>query len=164
MLFKLPDQIQDMYKRQYDSAPNANVLTFLKRELVHAIWACLLTDDFVKAYVFGIVVLCADGVSRRLFPRFFTYSADYPEKCVCLILCSKSTTKFWAELFLPPSSTLVIACVHFVRVLRGKYETWVQRRIILDEIIFGWIQKCDKEWLQLHGSGYSRKGDQSLQK
>lgn len=71
-----------MYKSVYDSTANAQVLTYLKRELVHAIWSLLLTDDFVNAYIFGIVVLCADGVSRRLFPRFFTYSADYPEKCV----------------------------------------------------------------------------------
>jgi hypothetical protein len=82
MCFKLPDSIQDKYKAAYDSAANAKVLTFLKRELVHAIWSLLLTDDFVNAYVFGIVVLCADGVNRRLFPRLFTYSADYPEKCV----------------------------------------------------------------------------------
>jgi hypothetical protein len=82
MLFKLPDWIQDMYKTAHGSPANAEVLTFLKRELVHGIWSLLLTDDFVNAYVFGIVVLCADGVTRRLFPRFFTYSADYPEKCV----------------------------------------------------------------------------------
>ncbi len=30
----------------------------------------------------GIKVTCGDGVVRRLFPRFFTYSADYPEKYV----------------------------------------------------------------------------------
>jgi hypothetical protein len=116
-----------MYKTVYDSAASTNVLTFLKRELVHAVWTLLLTDDFVNAYIFGIVVLCADGVSRRLFPRFFTYSANYPEKLVHSILCGISANTFWTELFSPPSNILDIACVHFVRVLRRKYETWVQR-------------------------------------
>lgn len=30
----------------------------------------------------GLVITCADDVTRRIFPRFFTYSADYPEKFV----------------------------------------------------------------------------------
>jgi uncharacterized protein YunC (DUF1805 family) len=51
-----------------------------------ACWAILLSDpDFRKAYFCGIVILCWDGVIRRVFPRFFTYSADYPERC--LIAC-----------------------------------------------------------------------------
>lgn len=34
----------------------------------------------MEAYIHGIVLLCADGIARRVFPRIFTYSADYPEK------------------------------------------------------------------------------------
>ncbi|KAA1477322.1 hypothetical protein DENSPDRAFT_808516, partial [Dentipellis sp. KUC8613] len=51
-----------------------------RRELIHAVWACLLDDEFHDAYKNGIVLKCADGIVRRLFPRLFTYSADYPEK------------------------------------------------------------------------------------
>lgn len=42
----------------------------------------VLLDDpeFQHAYKNGIVVECIDGIVRRLFPRIFTYSADYPEK------------------------------------------------------------------------------------
>jgi hypothetical protein len=48
-----------------------------------ACWAILLSDpDFRKAYFCGIVILCWDGVWRHVFPRFFTYSADYPERCL----------------------------------------------------------------------------------
>jgi hypothetical protein len=47
---------------------------------MQAIWLLLLDDDFMHAYEFGIIVECLDGVSRRVFPQFFTYSADYPEK------------------------------------------------------------------------------------
>lgn len=47
---------------------------------MHAVWSLLLDDDFVNAYRHGVVMRCADGIERRVFPRFFTYSADYPEK------------------------------------------------------------------------------------
>ncbi len=48
---------------------------------MHAIWEQLLLDeDFMHAYEHGIVIKFADGISRRVFPRIFTYSADYPEK------------------------------------------------------------------------------------
>jgi hypothetical protein len=32
------------------------------------------------------VVLCSDSITRRFYPRIFTYSADYPEKYVNLYL------------------------------------------------------------------------------
>ena len=47
---------------------------------MHACWNILLDDDFLHAYIHGVVVKCADGITRRLYPRIFTYSADYPEK------------------------------------------------------------------------------------
>lgn len=34
----------------------------------------------MHAYEYGIIMTCADGIERRIYPRFFTYSADYPEK------------------------------------------------------------------------------------
>ncbi|KIK31555.1 hypothetical protein CY34DRAFT_66194, partial [Suillus luteus UH-Slu-Lm8-n1] len=51
-----------------------------RRELFHACWNILLDADFVRAYRHGIVLQCPDGILRRVFPRIFTYSADYPEK------------------------------------------------------------------------------------
>jgi hypothetical protein len=56
------------------------MLTHLKRELVQAIWALLLTPKFMLAYVEGMVLVCADNIKRCLYPRFFVYMADYPEK------------------------------------------------------------------------------------
>ena len=44
------------------------------------VWCLLLDDEFVAAYQHGIVIKCADGVFRCVYPRIFTYSADYPEK------------------------------------------------------------------------------------
>lgn len=58
------------------------MLTHLKRELMHGIWDKLLTPAFIHAWVHGDEIKCFDGVIRLVFPRFFTYAADYPEKFV----------------------------------------------------------------------------------
>lgn len=55
-------------------------MTHCRRELFHAQWEILLDDEFIDAYLHGIVVLCCDGILRRFYPRIFIYSADYPEK------------------------------------------------------------------------------------
>ena len=47
---------------------------------MHAVWAKILDDDFIHAYIYGIVIMCIDGIEQRIYLRFFTYSADYPEK------------------------------------------------------------------------------------
>ncbi|THG93149.1 hypothetical protein EW026_g8011 [Hermanssonia centrifuga] len=76
----LPDTIQDWYQETFGKTATAAVLTQCKRELMHAIWELLLDDEFMYAYEHGIVIEFADGISRRVFPRIFSYSADYPEK------------------------------------------------------------------------------------
>ncbi|KAF8955383.1 hypothetical protein BDZ97DRAFT_1926897 [Flammula alnicola] len=45
------------------------------------VWKAILDDDFINAYHYGIVIKCIDSVERRIYPQFFTYSVDYPEKC-----------------------------------------------------------------------------------
>ena len=62
--------------------PTKQVLTHTRRELIHAVWEFLLDDEFIEAYHHGIPMMCSDGVMRRIYPRIFTYSADYPEKYV----------------------------------------------------------------------------------
>lgn len=56
--------------------------THCRREFMHEQWKIILDDEFVNSYKHGIVILCHDGELRRFYPRFFTYSADYPEKSV----------------------------------------------------------------------------------
>jgi hypothetical protein len=63
-----------------DKALSDALKPHIKREIFHACWRVMLDDAFVAAYETGIKVVCSDGVERRLFPRIFTYSADYPEK------------------------------------------------------------------------------------
>ncbi|KZT03338.1 uncharacterized protein LAESUDRAFT_660046, partial [Laetiporus sulphureus 93-53] len=76
----LPDDFQDWYEETYGEPASADVLRFCRRELYHVIWLLQLDPEFMHAYEHGILLRCGDGVLRRLFPRFFTYSADYPEK------------------------------------------------------------------------------------
>ncbi|KAJ3526650.1 hypothetical protein NM688_g8235 [Phlebia brevispora] len=78
----LPDTFQDWYRKVYNKAASASVLTHCKRELMQAIWLLLLDEEFMHAYEHGVVIMFADGIERRVFPRIFTYSADYPEKVV----------------------------------------------------------------------------------
>ncbi|EIW80786.1 hypothetical protein CONPUDRAFT_57709 [Coniophora puteana RWD-64-598 SS2] len=75
----LPDSITDHIRNQGRSA-SAPLLAHCRRELFHASWGLILNDEFLHAYEHGIVVQCSDGQWRRLYPRIFTYSADYPEK------------------------------------------------------------------------------------
>ncbi|KAJ4002008.1 hypothetical protein F5050DRAFT_1802587 [Lentinula boryana] len=58
------------------------IITHCNRELMHAVWRFLLDDEFVHAYRCGIVIKYFDGIEHRVYPHFFTYSADYPEKFV----------------------------------------------------------------------------------
>jgi len=76
----LPDDLADTYTLHHGKPPTPSMLTHLKRELMHGVWDILLSAEFIHAYVHGILVKCFDGIERLIFPRFFTYSADYPEK------------------------------------------------------------------------------------
>ena len=76
---KLLEQIAGWHKN-WNASTKKDMRTHCKRELMHAIWSILLDDDFRRAYRYGMVVKCWDGIWRRLYPRLLTYSADYPEK------------------------------------------------------------------------------------
>ncbi|PCH35863.1 hypothetical protein WOLCODRAFT_51266, partial [Wolfiporia cocos MD-104 SS10] len=70
----------NVYKELFGCAATSDVLRFCKHELTEAIWKLLLNPEFMHTYEHGILEHCGDGILRRLFPRFFTYSADYSEK------------------------------------------------------------------------------------
>ncbi|TFY82295.1 hypothetical protein EWM64_g1717 [Hericium alpestre] len=76
----LPEDFQEHYKALFGESASAAVLTHCKRELMHAVLGVIIDDKLAHAYHHGIVVRCHDGVRRYIFPRFFSYSADYPEK------------------------------------------------------------------------------------
>ncbi|KIJ23071.1 hypothetical protein M422DRAFT_276426 [Sphaerobolus stellatus SS14] len=56
------------------------IITHCWRELFHAMIKLLLDPAFVYAWKHGIVVKCYDGITRQIYFRLFTWSADYPEK------------------------------------------------------------------------------------
>jgi hypothetical protein len=60
--------------------PSDALITHCRREVIQAQWAILLDDEFVDAWMHGIVQDCCDGIKRRFFPRIFIHSADYKEK------------------------------------------------------------------------------------
>ena len=84
---------------------------------MHEVWRLLLDEEFLHAYKHGIVLMCADGIQRRVYPRIFTYSADYPEKCihqqssVHCVIDSKLTEYCW-----PPRATKANAPAHVARL------------------------------------------------
>lgn len=84
-IIQLPQSIKNILSSITGKKDNRDLLTHCKRELVHAIWRILLDDEFIEAYKNGVVMKCFDGITRRVYPRILTYSADYPEKCVLCV-------------------------------------------------------------------------------
>ena len=77
----MPDEIQEIIQRALKKAPSRALLTHCRCELFQAAQTVLLSDpEFQHAYKNGIVIKCIDGIVHHLFPRIFTYSADYLEK------------------------------------------------------------------------------------
>ncbi|KAI6122144.1 hypothetical protein EDD16DRAFT_1691903 [Pisolithus croceorrhizus] len=77
---KLPDNFQDIYRGFFKQASSWEVLTHCKCDLFHAIWDLILDMQFMDAYQSGIIIWCADRITWWIYPHFFSYSADYPEK------------------------------------------------------------------------------------
>ncbi|KAG2110311.1 uncharacterized protein F5147DRAFT_772562 [Suillus discolor] len=84
-LHALPDSITD-FLRLKGRAVSPTLLTHCRRELFHQAWNLIIDDDFITAYMHGIIVDCADGIRQRIYPRIFTYSADYPEKVLIVTI------------------------------------------------------------------------------
>ncbi len=79
---QLPDSFRQFASgfHQKWKSQKRQILTHCRRELMHAVWSKILDDDFIHAYTYGIVIKGVDGIERHVYPRLFTYSADYPEK------------------------------------------------------------------------------------
>ena len=82
-----------------------DILTHCWRELMHAIWSFLLDEDFLHAYTYGIIIQCIDGIEWHVYPCFFTYSADNPEKYV-YSLCH------WNLVLIQWSCRVLLATIH----------------------------------------------------
>jgi hypothetical protein len=76
----MPEYFPEWFEDRFQRSAGATLLAHMKRELMQAVWMLLLDDDLLRAYTHGVRVTCADAIERLVFPRFFVYSADYPEK------------------------------------------------------------------------------------
>jgi hypothetical protein len=89
---------------------------------MHAVWKFLLDDEFLRVYKYGIVLQCQDGIEQCIYPRIFTYSADYPEKCAFLFpYCFISFTDS-SGYCLPQFETRAFVLAHIVSYLN---QTWI---------------------------------------
>ena len=79
---QLPDSFESWISGWHPhwDTQRGQIMAHCRRELMQAVWRYLLDDDFIHAMRYRVVVTCHDGVRRRIYPRIFTYSADYPEK------------------------------------------------------------------------------------
>jgi hypothetical protein len=69
-------------KPEFADVATSDMLTHLRRKLMQAVWLVLLDADFIHAYIHGLELNFIDDDPYLFFPRFFTDSADYPEKYV----------------------------------------------------------------------------------
>ena len=79
---KLPDSFESWISSWHPhwDTQHRQLMAHCRRELIQTVWKYILDDDFIHAMKYGVVVMCHDGIRRRIYPRVFTYSADYPEK------------------------------------------------------------------------------------
>jgi hypothetical protein len=80
VVLKIPDSMDEILIDIASKTRRPALKTHCRHELMHEVWCLLMDDAFLQAYRHGIVIVCIDGVTRRVYPRIFTYSADYPEK------------------------------------------------------------------------------------
>ncbi|KAH6886601.1 hypothetical protein BKA70DRAFT_1123133 [Coprinopsis sp. MPI-PUGE-AT-0042] len=77
---KLKKGFEEFYFECYGIKPSDDILCFVRREAIQAIYVLLLDDEFVHVYVYGHDMEFCDCVKHRFFPWFMTHSMDYPEK------------------------------------------------------------------------------------
>ncbi|KAJ3569580.1 hypothetical protein NP233_g4962 [Leucocoprinus birnbaumii] len=88
----LPDYFDEFVAGFHPSwrSQHPHIKAHCRRELFHNIWREILSDpEFLHAYQYGFVIKCIDGIERRVYPRIFTYSADYPEKVLLATIRDK---------------------------------------------------------------------------
>ena len=83
----LPDSFQDSATHFCSkwSTQKTDCMMHCPWELMHGIWKFLLDKDFIHTYKYEMVVKCVDGIKCWVYPRFFTYSGDYPFFFCCIL-------------------------------------------------------------------------------
>ncbi|KAI0055068.1 hypothetical protein BV25DRAFT_1922121 [Artomyces pyxidatus] len=71
---KLPDSFFDFFLSITGMPPTDEVVTHCRRELMHAVLRMMLDDKFIHAYQHGIVIKCADEITR---PDVYTLASSH---------------------------------------------------------------------------------------
>ncbi|KAF9237036.1 hypothetical protein BU15DRAFT_76410 [Melanogaster broomeanus] len=124
----LPDSLARFIAGFSKNKNHADLLAHCKRELIHAIWRILLDDDFINAYKDGMVIKCYDGITRRVYPRIFTYSADYPEKIILATIRDKGICAC-PRCLIPKSSFGRLGCLSDMSARLTKARIYLQSKI-----------------------------------
>ncbi|KAK7437003.1 hypothetical protein VKT23_006712 [Stygiomarasmius scandens] len=126
----LPDNFGDFASGFHSKwrTQKSDILTHCRRELMHQVWQLLLDDEFVHAYQFGIVIKCADGIERRIYPRIFTYSADYPEKVLLATMRDKGLCPC-PRCMIPKSSLDRMGLVEDLRYRLDNVQKYLKRSV-----------------------------------
>ncbi|KAG6872011.1 hypothetical protein C0995_013927 [Termitomyces sp. Mi166 len=65
---------------QYGLPASAEIMTFMRCEIMNVVWLLLLDDDFVEIYQNELISPGLDAVVWCYFPWFMIHGMDYPEK------------------------------------------------------------------------------------
>ncbi|TEB29588.1 hypothetical protein FA13DRAFT_1792912 [Coprinellus micaceus] len=89
----LPDSFQDHLKAWHPhwlkASHQKDITVHCCHELMHVVWRFLFDDNFLHTYQYSMVVRCLNGIEWRVYPRIFTYSADYLEKVLLAMIRDK---------------------------------------------------------------------------
>jgi len=71
---KLGNKVQEFYQGTFGKVAMVGILTYLRRELAHAIWRLLLDNDLMLYSTNGKAINFFNKIMRAMFPRFLFYS------------------------------------------------------------------------------------------
>lgn len=77
---QIDDKFSEFYMKTYHRVPPSEVITHVKRELVHRVLMLMFGGRFSEAHERGIITECADRIARLWFPWLVCHSSDYPER------------------------------------------------------------------------------------
>ena len=119
--------------KEFGVPPPPDVITHCRRELFHEVVKLILEGKFAEAYKHGIMIMFPDGITRRVFPRFYSYSADYPEKYVTYNTGQACIEMIPVGFSSPPLRTWASAPVPNASLALQTFNTW-ERLVILNDV------------------------------
>ena len=67
---KLGNKVQEFYQGTFGKVATVGILTYLHRELAHAIWRLLFDDDLMLYSTNGKAIKCFNKIMRAMLAEF----------------------------------------------------------------------------------------------